>query len=59
MNEGRKAKEGVQVKECKEGRKEGREVKEGRKAGRKDPGKGAEDADDKEQLVDEMLALPR
>jgi hypothetical protein len=34
-------------------------VKEGRKVGRKDPGKGNEDVDDKEQLVDEMLALPR
>ena len=53
------------MKECKEGRKEERKVKEGRKAkegrkvGRKDLGKGAEDVDDKEQLVDEMLALPR
>ena len=53
------------MKECKEGRKEGRKVKEGRnvregrKVGRKDLGKGAEDVEDKEQLVDEMLALPR
>jgi hypothetical protein len=59
--QGRKVKEGAQVKQCKEGRKEGegRKEREKKKEGRMDLGNGADDVDDKGQLVDEILAYPR